>query len=693
MDFGINYLTQRGIPAEFALEHKLDETGPEPQIIKERFGFRSSEEQIVRAFAQVKSLLWFPLFRGDGNTSYVARVNGVYRNQQGEEVRFLYTKSGRRVPWIPALTLAFAKDVSQPLIFGESYFRALPVLHARWPTIGFNGPWINERTPSEEKDKPNNRVLVSELVNGWRWPTRKIYFAFDLDQDGNRQVRHAVIRAWIILKVAGAQVYQLGWDAQDKGIDDHLGRVAGTDPLIQREILDALTANAKPFVEVLVKGPGGDARLVREELRRVKMDITDREAFAKEVAIPLGVTKASLLSTEGFKTPVSSRQVIFHDPEPWDAPIDGNGLLAELVALFEKHIYLAKDDTIVIALWVIWSYLVGQDYIEVSPYLGITSPDKRCAKTRCLDLIERLVWRGFGVSDITKSSFFRFVEKFHPTICLDEFHRILENRPDLLQPLLNAYSRHKPVLVTNPETMESEQFDIWCARAIAYLGELDDQFRDRVIEIYLGRKPPEIERAKLRDTPESYTEELRRKLLRWALDNAEAVKDAIIPVFQSDNDRAADNWEVLFKIVSVIDPDNIDSVVRMALVKETGVTAQRESEQDAVLKGVRQAYEEVCEHLQKPFSDSATEVFVSLDAICTLMNHDKQGLWQAWRFGEQKGAYERKIAQIIRIYTRTNPERSRKEPDLAELIGFRDRSTDVNGYWLSTLRPIFERYH
>jgi hypothetical protein len=422
------------------------------------------------------------------------------------------------------------------------------------------------------------------------------------------------------------------------------------------------------------------------------MDPTDRSAFAKEVARPLGVTKDDLLSTEGFKKPIHSRAVILFDPEPWPDPVDGKELLKLYIVLIQKHIMISFEDALTIALWIIWTYLVNEEYVEVSPYLGITSPDKRCAKTRLLDLIERLVWRGYGLSDITKSSFFRFVEQWHPTLCLDEFHKLIKNRPDLMQPFLNAYSRNKPVLVINTESMETEKYDIWGARAIAYLDELDDQFKDRVIAINLTRKPHSIKKPKLRETPISYTEELRRKALRWGRDNAEAVRDAVVPAFETDNDRAEYNWEMLFKIRAVIEPEAVKFLLVIALFKETSLIAERESEQEAVLEAVFKIYRTVCEHTDRAFTDPQTEVFISLWSICNLLNKDNEGVWQGWRFGEHRGANERKVAQILRSFTGHKPQRSRDEPDLKELVGFRDMTEAVRGYWLSTLRPAFERY-
>jgi hypothetical protein len=147
-EFGVDYVTKRAITPEFALLHGLDETVPSPEVINERFKFRSGPALVAKLFADVKSLVCFPIFRKDGYTNYVARVNGVYRNQEGEELRFIYTKFGRRMPWIPGVVLDAAKDVTKPLIFAEGFFKALAVLHAGALVIGFNGPWINEAQTS-----------------------------------------------------------------------------------------------------------------------------------------------------------------------------------------------------------------------------------------------------------------------------------------------------------------------------------------------------------------------------------------------------------------------------------------------------------------------------------------------------------------------------------------------------------------
>jgi hypothetical protein len=412
-EFGTRYVIERGISPEFAIAHGMDETSRELGILNERLGFGFGPDKL----AEIITLVWLPVLNG-GQNIYLARINGSLCDHSGEILRFLYSKSCRRIPLIPTETFEATKS-SKPIIFTESFLKGLTLLHAGGFPIAFNGLWINEVVPENEKDKLNNRVLAREISH-FNFYGRCIYFAFDLDQATKRNVRHAVIRAWILLTIQGAKVYQLCWSGA-KGIDDYLAAEAGIDRVKQKEVLDSLVASAKPFKEVLIRGPGGDAKLVHAELLKVKMEVTDREALALEASRALGVTKASLLegSDKERKRSGGDRKILFPDLEPWPESVDGNALLAELVTLYHKHIYLTDDAAITASLWVIWSYLVQEPFNEVSPYLGFTAPDKRCAKTRCLELTKRLTWRGYGVSDLSKAGFFRLIEKYHPTLHID----------------------------------------------------------------------------------------------------------------------------------------------------------------------------------------------------------------------------------------------------------------------------------
>ena len=225
---------------EFAIIHGMDEIGPELGILNKRLGFGFGPEQL----AQIISLVWFP----GSNGSYLARVNGSLRNKDGEFQRYLFSKNGGHAPWIPSETLETVKG-SEPVIFTESFLKGLAVLHAGGLPIAFVGPWISEPVGESEDGKSNNRVLATELSR-FNFRGRSVYLAFDQDQTTNRNVRNAVIRAWILLTVQGAKVYQLSWSGP-KGIDDYLAATTGTNRVKQKEVLGNLTRAAKLFEDKL----------------------------------------------------------------------------------------------------------------------------------------------------------------------------------------------------------------------------------------------------------------------------------------------------------------------------------------------------------------------------------------------------------------------------------------------------------
>ena len=239
-EFGNEYVTKRGIPPEFALIHGIDETKPQPDIIRARLRWASDDSQIEKAFEGVASLLWFPLPNGNEEVLYNARVNGTLINQEGKPQRFLSTKGGRHASWIPGPTRAVSDDPSVPIIIIEGPFKGLATLHAGGLPIGVVGSYFNEPVSQGDEDKFNNRVLNRDIA-AFKLRTRPVYLAFDVDQFQNAQVRSGVIRGAIMLRITGAEVFQLTWPLEFRGLDDYLGKGIGLDPEKQKAALRELT--------------------------------------------------------------------------------------------------------------------------------------------------------------------------------------------------------------------------------------------------------------------------------------------------------------------------------------------------------------------------------------------------------------------------------------------------------------------
>lgn len=188
--------------------------------------------------------------------------------------------------------------------------------------------------------------------------------------------------------------------------------------------------------------------------------------------------------------------------------------------------------------------------------------------------------------------------------------------------LLNAYDRHKPVTRVNPENNnEVEEFDIWSGKALAYLGILDPQLRDRVIEIRLERKPSTVKKPNCERPPVNIRTNCNANASVGLATTQRPLARSGRLISISQNDRAGNNWEFFLAIAGVIDPDNVDRVVDIALKIEGETScADRESDEDAVLKGIKEVYQDVCDDINLSFDDPKTDIFLSITTIRTVLN-------------------------------------------------------------------------
>jgi len=127
------------------------------------------------------------------------------------------------------------------------------------------------------------------------------------------------------------------------------------------------------------------------------------------------------------------------DIEPWPQPVHGASLLEAIAAWFSGYVHLPKHAARILALWVCATWFVGvADYAAL---LLLLSATKRCAKSLLLDLVSRLVRRGYFTSGtgITTAVVFRLNESRQPTLCIDEAEKLAGRHADRdLIGMLNA---------------------------------------------------------------------------------------------------------------------------------------------------------------------------------------------------------------------------------------------------------------
>lgn len=239
------------------------------------------------------------------------------------------------------------------------------------------------------------------------------------------------------------------------------------------------------------------------------------------------------------------------DPEPWPESVDGEDLLADIEGTLRRFIAMDEWAYIAVTLWILHAHAHGSSF--VSPVLALLSPEKRCGKTTLLTLIGALVPRPLSTSNITAAALFRSVEKYGPTVLIDEADTFLKDREDLRGIVNSGHIRSSAYVVrTVGDDHEPTTFSTWSPKTIAMIGNPPDTIVDRSVVVKMRRRAPGEQVDRMRLHRLGSLEPLRRKAWRWAQDHDEALRQADPALPGELHDRAADNWRPLLAIADEI---------------------------------------------------------------------------------------------------------------------------------------------
>jgi putative DNA primase/helicase len=242
--------------------------------------------------------------------------------------------------------------------------------------------------------------------------------------------------------------------------------------------------------------------------------------------------------------------------EPWADSVLGAELLDAIKRVFEKYIVLPKGAVVAFALWTLHAWTV--DAGDISPFLVLVSPTKRCGKTSALIVLYYLTPKSELASNISASALFRYVEETRPTLLIDEADSFVKDNEELRGILNSGHTKAAAHVIRNVE-VEGEhkprRFSTWAPKAIATIRALADTLEDRAIVVQLQRKPRGASVARLRKRDSEEFAILRRKAARWADDNFSLLADPDPAIPDTLNDRAADNWRPLLAIADLAGGD------------------------------------------------------------------------------------------------------------------------------------------
>jgi hypothetical protein len=368
------------------------------------------------------------------------------------------------------------------------------------------------------------------------------------------------------------------------------------------------------------------------------------------------------------------RNEVFHKPLKPE-PIELGTLLDETMSALKRYITFTSDHQAVLTtLWIAHVHCI--DHFDITGYLHITSPAKRCGKTNLLTCLSHLTPRvSTGVTP-TPAVLYRKIEQDCPTLLLDEADRLFkdgENSNQDILAILNAGYKRGAVVYrcggANRDKLES--FHVFCAKAFSSIGGLPETTQDRCFPIRLERRiqKPGRPRQKFRERyVKSELQPIRDRFAEWG--KGEDIKNRLtVSILDSAfpellGDRAVEICEPLYVIAILAGGDWYDRI-RAATAAIFGA---EEDDNKAILQlaAIRDAFQND-EHL------STSEL------IDRLLNQDDSPFPNWWLKEADKKAIGKSLAGLLKPFS-------------VKAKKFRIDGEQVRGYERVDLEPVWGRY-
>lgn len=329
-----------------------------------------------------------------------------------------------------------------------------------------------------------------------------------------------------------------------KAADPNGSSVGGSQMLLDQIANARLpTWTDKPLTTAIGNATGLDAGDLLKDLRKI------REA----------------LSRADDPEDVKARLPFAEDPDPDPNPMPIGNLLDQIMKIVTARVYCSTETAIALALWDFgtWGVFPPSDPTSgpfIYPLMGITGPMKRCGKTTALESIQVTVRRPLAAADISQAALYRSIEKYRPTLLIDEFDQLIKKNPDLIGLLNSAHTRNGTVIrtvevqVDGKKTFEPVPFSTFSPILLAGIGDPPSTIADRMVRARLERQPRGHNRRRVSGRQ---LRAIRDMLIPHCAAHADAlgaamaagVPDSAIPT--ALNDRDADNWTPLLAIATL----------------------------------------------------------------------------------------------------------------------------------------------
>lgn len=170
-------------------------------------------------------------------------------------------------------------------------------------------------------------------------------------------------------------------------------------------------------------------------------------------------------------------------------------------------------------LWIVHTHSIAA--ADTTPYLDISSPERRSRKSTLLEVLELLAAQPWRVIRPSEAVLFRKINL--SSLFLDEVDTVFRDKTaayEGLRAILNAGHRREvmvPRCVGEGKKIDIVEFEVFGVKAFAGIGTLPDTVADRSIPIRLARKAryERVDRFRYR-TAAKTAAQIRKDLGDWA---------------------------------------------------------------------------------------------------------------------------------------------------------------------------------
>jgi putative DNA primase/helicase len=212
----------------------------------------------------------------------------------------------------------------------------------------------------------------------------------------------------------------------------------GLDQLLLDSTLTGIDEDASPSqIDTVVRSiaraiAGADA--IRRALIR---DALIRRLRRAGGSCPITLANVAFGPEKRDKAEPTPTPPVFPNIEPWPERVHGGLLLSDIAATLRRFLVLSPAAADAEALWCLHTYV--HDIAAVSPNLCLSSPEKRCGKTRNLQVLGCVVRRPLHTANVTTAELIRAIDAYGPTLLIDEADTIFGNGASAeLRGILNA---------------------------------------------------------------------------------------------------------------------------------------------------------------------------------------------------------------------------------------------------------------